>query len=354
MATILRACARLRPAAGAGVGPDAASPPDDRPLDWHLLVELAARTSVLPVLAETLDPDVAPPPDWVAKLLAAAAEGSRLKVEFLLGAAEEIADALDHHGVLCAFRKGAHVCDLYPSLATRPFSDLDLYVRRHDLRATLDVLTELGFEPYLTRAEEIFFSMATESNTSLVRRTGPTNVYVDLATQVGLPRMTRTAGTNGHQLLDAMLERRQVRPRGFPVLSPEDLLIDLVVNFYVANTTLRNIWEGRHQRLRAYTDVLVADGACSPTSAGVVAETLRASSLDRTGGYVRQALGAVFPQAPVRSLDLADPLPPDAHLQIGELDLPEPYLWAEPHVDRIFAADLPPDLPASTLPASHA
>ncbi len=351
VATILRACARLRP--GTGDGNAEPSGPSDQSLDWHLLIELASRTSVLPVLAEMLDPLVTETPDWVGKLLQGASEGSRLKARVLLSAAEEIGAGLDRRSIPGAFRKGAHLCGLYPSIATRPFSDLDLYVRREDMRSTLEVLAHLGFEPYLTRTEEIFFSLATESNTSRVRRSGLTNVYVDLSTQVGLPRLTRTGEVDGHGLLDAMLERRQVSPAGVPVLSAEDLLIDVIVNFYVANTTLRNIWEGRHQRLRAYTDVLVADRACSATSAGAVASAIRASSLDHMAGYTRQSLAGVFPGAHVGSLDFAAELTTDAHLQVGQLDLPEPYLWAQPHIDRVFAAHLPSDLPPSAMPASH-
>jgi hypothetical protein len=351
VAAILRACARLRP--GAGEREEEPSGPSEQALDWHVLVELASRTSVLPVLAETLDPLVAATPDWVGRILTGASEGSRLKTRVLLRAAEEIAVGLDGRSIPGAFRKGAHLCGLYPSIATRPFTDLDLYVRREDLRSTLEVLAELGFEPYLTRTEEIFFSLATESNTSRVRRTGLTNVYVDLSTQVGLPRLTRAADTDGHELLDAMLERRQVSPEGVPVLSAEDLLIDVIVNFYVANTTLRNIWEGRHQRLRAYTDVLVADRACPATSAGAVASAMRASSLDHMAAYTRQSLADVFPGEHIGSLDFAAALTTTAHRQVGQLDLPDPYLWNQPHVERVFAAGLPPDLPPSTLPASH-
>lgn len=357
-AVILRACAGLRD------GPDGGSPtpggaaaltvvPPGK-LDWHRLVELAARTGVLPLLAETLDPDGTGMPDWVPRLLRATWEGSRLKTRFLLDAAQEIAAGLERRGIPCAFRKGAHLAGLYPSIATRgAISDLDLYVRRTDLWAGVEVLEQLGFEPYLTRTEEIAFSMATESNTSRVRRGEPVNVYVDLSTQVGLPRLTRSAGASGHKLLDAMLERRQVSPLGIPVLGAEDLLIDVVVNFYVANTTLRNLWEGRHQRLRAYTDILVADGACTAASADVVGSAMRASSLEVMAAYARQSLAGVFPSIHVGSLDFAADLPADALRQVGQLDLPEPYTWTAPHSERIFAAQLPLDLPPSTMPASH-
>lgn len=341
---VLEACGALRGGAG---------PPVPCGVDWHRVVELGARTGVLALLAEVLG-DGDHVPGWVRRLLAGAHEGSRLKTRLLLDAAREIAEGMDRRGVPCAFRKGTHLASLYPTIATRgSISDLDLYLGRSDLRAGLEVLDALGYEPYLTRVEEIAFSMATESNTSRVRRTGAASVYVDLSTQVGLPRLTRTAETSGHELLAAMLARRQVSGEGIPVLAVEDLLVDVVVNFYVANTTLRNLWEGRHQRLRAYTDVMVADAACPPGSSAAVAAAMRASSLEGMASYTRQAVAGVLPGPGPAALDFAPPLTDEALLEVGRLDLPRPYPWAVPHRQRVFAPSLPPDLPPSTMPASH-
>lgn len=322
----------------------------DTGINWHLLVELAARTSVLPVLAERLDPAALLMPDWVRNLLERAREGSLLRNRVLLASALDISAGLARRSVSCAFRKGPHLCSLYSSVTARPFSDLDIYVRRAEMSAALAVLDELGFEPYLSRTEQVFLSMATETSTSWVRRTDVADVYVDVATQVGLPRMTRTAETTGREVLEAMLARGEVSSLGIPVLAPQDLLIDILVNFYVANTTLRNIWDGRHRRLRAYTDILVADGVCPPGAADQIAATLDAASLGVIGSYARQSLAGVFPEASVTSLDLAADLEVDDHLRVGHLDLPEPYLWTEHHIDRVFASQLPPGMPSSATP----
>ena len=126
----------------------------DPDLDWSAVCHLAKHERVAPLLHLALRDCPALPADAAAALRDAYHETARCNLLFRheLGG---VLRALDAAAIPVLVLKGAALSDtVYPSIAVRPMSDLDLLVRRPDVTRAFAVLSDLGFaEPRIqTRA----------------------------------------------------------------------------------------------------------------------------------------------------------------------------------------------------------
>lgn len=113
-------------------------------LDWDRTVTRAEHERLAPILYMALRGGAAPAP-VLARLRAAwmAAERQHLLAGKQL---REIVDAFGGAGIETIILKGpALAADYYPDPALRPFTDLDLLVRRRDRDTAMEVLSRLGY-----------------------------------------------------------------------------------------------------------------------------------------------------------------------------------------------------------------
>jgi hypothetical protein len=119
-------------------------------LRWRLLVEIAGRHRVAPLIAESLA-KVNLPKSAQARLQELTGKASRrtnLAYQALAGVLEEA----QRRGLPLLIFKGPVLCEtLYPRPDLRSFFDLDLLVRKEDLPQTEQMLVDLGYELRLLR-----------------------------------------------------------------------------------------------------------------------------------------------------------------------------------------------------------
>ncbi|HEY0077938.1 MAG TPA: nucleotidyltransferase family protein [Pyrinomonadaceae bacterium] len=124
-------------------------------LDWQLLTKMALRNGVMPLVYRQLSRNFA---DAVPEI-----HLRRLRELFrhngarnLLRAGElcRILESLSKHGIDAIPYKGpALAVDAYGDLSLRQFSDLDILVRRSDVRRAIEALSAEGYEPEFELSE---------------------------------------------------------------------------------------------------------------------------------------------------------------------------------------------------------
>lgn len=203
--------------------------------DFDYLQRLAHRHLVLPLLYYQLNraaADLVPP-----RAL------DRLKKSFRDNAARnvyhaarlgELVRAFDAHGVEAVPFKGPTLALLaYGSLSLRRFIDLDILVRRRDVRRAKDVLVSHGFElsPRLTAAQEAVL-LRGQHALQFVAEGGL--LIVELHWSI-VPR--RFAASVGAEDLWGRLGKMRLGDSEVPVLSNEDLLLGLCAH------GTKHLWE---------------------------------------------------------------------------------------------------------------
>lgn len=198
------------------------------PVDWDLLLQLALRHKVMPLLYGQLKEGFAQsvPVEFM----------ERLRDYFYLNAARnhlfaaelgEISQSLEAGGVLCVPYKGPLLAAaLYGDVALRQFNDLDIMVRREDVEKASVLLRREGFheEHELTEAQLAAF-LKVECEHMFFRPRG--SVYLDLHWGF-VPQyfpFKLDAESVWKRVSPAALGERQVLS-----FSPEDLLLILSVN----------------------------------------------------------------------------------------------------------------------------
>jgi len=130
----------------------ATSPPDWNGVDWEAMWELASAERVAPLLYHTNRRNDLLPKWLVDRCRSEYVETgahNALRMRELAGVLSE----LSNHGIEVIVLKGAALVEqVYQNLGLRPMLDIDLLVRRHDIRAALAVVESLGYE---RRGDEI-------------------------------------------------------------------------------------------------------------------------------------------------------------------------------------------------------
>jgi hypothetical protein len=123
--------------------------------DWEPLLAAADHHGLEPLLAravETAGPGAAPPD--VLNRLRASLRDSAMRALYFAAQLSRLTEALREGGAPVIALKGPALAEaLYSDPALRPFSDLDLFVRKEDVAAAIAILGDRGYSlaPHLAR-----------------------------------------------------------------------------------------------------------------------------------------------------------------------------------------------------------
>jgi hypothetical protein len=211
-------------------------------LDWDATATRAEHERLAPILYVALRGGAAPAP-VLARLRSAwmAAERQHL---LAAGQLREVLAALGRARIDVIVLKGpALAAEFYSDPAMRPFTDLDLLVRRHDRDRALDVLTGLGYlhgSPGRSLAYELEHAPAVY----LVGRGEDTSrLPLDLHWQC----VAHPGGSRATELAADEIWSRTVPARAAGVsaraFAPEDLLIYLAAHFAIHHALAGALWQ---------------------------------------------------------------------------------------------------------------
>lgn len=238
-------------------------------VDFDYLYRLAHRHLVLPLLYQQLSraaPDLVPPPllDKLKKLF----RDNAARNVYHAAELGSLVRAFDANGVEAVPFKGPTLALLaYGSLSLRRFIDLDILVRKRDVRRAKEVLVSNGYElsPQLTAAQEAVL-LREQHALQFVKDGGL--LIVELHWSI-VPR--GFAASVGAEDLWARLGKMRLGDSEVPTLSNEDLLLGLCVH------GTKHLWE----RLVWVCDVAELVNAGRVSDWEYVIERARASGLER-------------------------------------------------------------------------
>jgi hypothetical protein len=261
-------------------------------------------------------------------------------------------------------RKGAHLLPLlYRDPGLRPMADIDLLVRPGAAGDVAEILRGRGYTTgnllpdrsaiiAQSRRVELFWHLHT-NNLPTLHRLVPDNPYVeaisvDLVTGLFLP------GAGYHipvgDLFGRAVDIELATGCRAPAMDVTDLLIDICAHLFKESTTLRYLHVGKHQRLIQYLDLagLLGHPDLRPD--------LVLERVDRYGvgppvyfalAHLDLLYPGLVPEHLIAGLRPAVPDPPRFLRSYGQLELPEPLLWADDFLTRMFAErprlELPPN-----------
>lgn len=196
------------------------------PDDWNGLINRSIRHSVTPYLYHRLKavrPEVVHPPEIDQRLKEAYLQSASRNVRLFHELGKALA-AMKEKGVPVIVLKGGHLAELvYASIALRPMGDVDLLVKKQDLKAAAEVLTRIGYgtdKPYRI-----------ETHADVARH------LPDFTNKGGLSMEIHqsiiTPGTPFNIDIDGLWENaKHARIAGCDtqVLAPEDLLVYLCIH----------------------------------------------------------------------------------------------------------------------------
>jgi hypothetical protein len=184
-AELLLCCARLALPAG---GSERMAHLVQSNLDWTLVLQLAARHRLLPLLYRHLDalPSGAVPRAFRMELWVMHERTVRHN-QVLIDELLQILQLLESHGIAAIPYKGPVLTvTIYRDLALRPFEDLDILVRPPDLLSARDLLLAQGYRPLFTllpTQEAAYLRGRANHHLGLVR--DDRNIYVELHWKTG-------------------------------------------------------------------------------------------------------------------------------------------------------------------------
>ena len=315
------------------------------------LLATAARTRALPVVAWHIYERGIARPDWFQEVAFACFGQFNERNERFASEAARLAAALMDAGISMAFRKGAHVCHLYPRLGVRPFSDLDLLVNATDVQRLPPVMEALGYVPVqLTREQRAFLTVATNATPGYRLDGGPRSLLVDISSSLLLPVMA-DRWSSGDLLGFDDVDRDEIAGSGgaLPVLALPYLLLDLVVNLYIGATTMQYVNRLRFQRITPYMDVLNVAGRLTADGWATFRHCVERLHLEPAvtfafGNGERLFGGGLF--------DAHWPGASDATLldEYGEFEFGAPQRWPMTVDERMLIERLPASVPQWASP----
>jgi hypothetical protein len=229
-------------------------------IDWEYLLRTAGEHGVLSLVSWYLGDFPELIPAEVRERLQSIVHHNKLRNLLLAGELIRILDLLEEHGISAIPYKGPILAAaVYGDLALRKPGDLDLLLRREDVRKARDLLLDQGYEPMdrpelpvgqLTSVqEEAFFRFEREYGLTH----GEAEIDVELQWRVMPTQFTfplEVEAIRG-RLRQASLGRKQIH-----TVSPEDLLLILCVH------GSKHFWERLQwvcdvaETIRAYRDEL--------------------------------------------------------------------------------------------------
>jgi hypothetical protein len=212
--------------ARAAAGPAPKGPgQDQRPLRWPLVLGLAERHRLLPLLDRYVRAQSLDVPDFVRSRLQEATLSTTAKNLFLRSELHRLAGALTAHGIPAMVLKGAALVELvYIDLGLRPMLDLDLLVPVADAHRAEAAILDLGYRPNPMQTPQLHDWMRREHHS------GPALVRYDNMVAVDLHRHLSPNCTH----LDTNEMWLSSRPSGdgsYLLPAAEDALLHVALHF---------------------------------------------------------------------------------------------------------------------------
>ena len=126
--------------------------------EWQIAGWVAYWQNAVPWLAERIrESDVELPAD-IAKAIFAIEKESRERTRAMLANAVEFGQVFQAEGIQLLFLKGAVLAtSYYPDPTKRPLADLDVLIRKRDLKRSVEILLDLGYRFFSRSAEDEVF-----------------------------------------------------------------------------------------------------------------------------------------------------------------------------------------------------
>jgi hypothetical protein len=150
--------------------------------EWKIAGWVAYWQSAIPWLAERIRESGATPPGDIALAINSVDADNRERTKRMLDNAAEFLQALESEDIRVVLLKGAVLAAAYyPDHLARPMADLDVLVRRQDLKRSVAILVELGYRFYSRSAEdEVFLRGERKDNIWAADNVHPVEVHYTL------------------------------------------------------------------------------------------------------------------------------------------------------------------------------
>lgn len=150
--------------------------------EWQIAGWVAYWQNAIPWLAERLRQSVAPVPADISRSIEEIEASSRERTRRMLDNAVEFGQAFMSEDIQIILLKGAVLAAAYyPDPSSRPLADLDILIRKQDLRRGLEILGELGYRFYSRSAEdEVFLRGQRKENVWSADNVHPVEVHYTL------------------------------------------------------------------------------------------------------------------------------------------------------------------------------
>lgn len=126
--------------------------------EWQTAGWVAYWQNAIPWLAKRIRESGAIPPKDIAVAINSVEADSRERTRRMLDNAVEFLQALAVEDIKVVLLKGAVLAALYyPDNLARPMADLDILVRKQELKRSVEILVELGYRFYSRSAEDEVF-----------------------------------------------------------------------------------------------------------------------------------------------------------------------------------------------------
>jgi len=189
--------------------------------EWHSFLQIAGNHGIILLLHHNLTKTENPVPGWVRMYLKEQYYLNVIKNEFLYNELRIILGRLKEAGVEVIVMKGASLAEtVYPARALRPFTDMDLLIRKERLGKAKDTLTGLGYalDAYSTpdiSSEKSDYHLRYQKGASIIE------LHWDLGLDVGLYKYMRI----DPGALWKNAQRSTIAGIEILILSPEDQII---------------------------------------------------------------------------------------------------------------------------------
>ncbi|MCX6031283.1 MAG: nucleotidyltransferase family protein [Chloroflexi bacterium] len=232
--------------------------------DWQRIVALSQKQSVAPMLYARLQERGVTPAPAAAQRLRELYRASIIRNTRLFHEVGKIQAALQAAGIPAIPLKGACLAEsVYGNIALRPMGDVDLWIRRDQLAAALQVMQSLGYAAHSKTRRPQALQDALSGETQMFKSDTP---MVELHWNVFAGEWLRHAARIDEQVI----WQRTVPFHGETVrqLAPEDaiihLCVHLAVNHQMSQTGLRTLLDLEFARRKWVIDWrTVAQRACA-------------------------------------------------------------------------------------------
>lgn len=184
--------------------------------EWQIAGWVAYWQNAIPWLAERIRQSGAIVPAEFARDINAIEAGSRERTRRMLDDAVEFGQAFKSEDIQIILFKGAALAAAYyPDPSSRPLADLDVLIRKQDLRRCVEILAELGYCFFSRSAEdEVFLRGQRKENIWAANNVHPVEVHYTLREEY--------AGI-GYNLAEEMWANSRLAPfwRGSEALLPQ-------------------------------------------------------------------------------------------------------------------------------------